>query len=300
VVTGRLTALLRQQLGVNDALGREAPGHLHDHRRHAVDACVVGITDERTLGGLAAAAARARHADASGLVEAFAPPWPTFVQHVQRAAQAVLVSHRPDHGHEGALHRDTAYGLRGSGEVAARTPGQADRQRVVLNLSVIPIAHARAAHRHGLDEDGEPRAYKGYKSDSNACVEVVRDADGRWHSEVLTTFAVYDLVRRHGAERLRHPGRAASGRPLVMRLFKGDCVRMEVRGQLRLMRVRMVSQDGRIHLCEHNEADAKRRMEAQDKTLVNAIVSAETARKWGARRVTVSPLGELRDPGFSD
>jgi CRISPR-associated endonuclease Csn1 len=169
-----------------------------------------------------------------------------------------------------------------------------------LNLSVIPIADARAAHRHGLDEDGEPRAYKGYKSDSNACVEVVRDADGRWHSEVLTTFAVYDLVRRHGAERLRHPGRAASGRPLVMRLFKGDCVRMEVRGQLRLMRVRMVSQDGRIHLCEHNEADAKRRMEAQDKTLVNAIVSAETARKWSARRVTVSPLGELRDPGFSD
>lgn len=299
VVTGRLTALLRQQLGVNDALGREDPGHRHDHRRHAVDACIVGITDERTLGELAAAAARARDAGASGLVEGFAPPWPTFAQHVQRAAQSVLVSHRPDHGHEGALHRDTAYGLRGSGEVSARTPGQADRQRVVLNLSVIPIADARAVHRHGLGEGGEPRAYKGYKSDSNCCVEVVRDTDGRWHSEVLTTFAVYELVRRHGAERLRHPGRAASGRPLVMRLFKGDCVRMEVRGALRVMRVRMVSQDGRIHLCEHNEADAKRRMEAQDKTLVNAIVSAETARKWSARRVTVSPLGEMRDPGFS-
>ena len=51
--------------------------------------------------------------------------------------------------------------------------------------------------------------------------------------------------------------------------------------------------------AKRREADAKRRMEAQDKTLVNAIVSAETARKWSARRVTVSPLGEMRDPGFS-
>jgi CRISPR-associated endonuclease Csn1 len=294
VVTGRLTALLRQQLGLNDALGREPPAHLHDYRRHAVDACVVGITDEPVLRRLSRAAERAREAESPRLLEGFEPPWPTFVQHVRRAAQAVCVSHRPAHGHQGALHRDTAYGLRESGEVSARSPGQPDRQPVVQNLNVIPIADARAAHRHGLDESGRPRAYKGYKSDSNCCVEIVADAEGRWQGEALTTFDAYDIVRRHGTERLRHPSVSASGKPLVMRLFKGDCVRVNLRGQARLMRVRMITQDGRIHLCEHNEADVKRRMEAGDKSLVHTLVSADSTRKWGARRATVSPLGEVR------
>jgi CRISPR-associated endonuclease Csn1 len=294
VVTGRQTALLRQQLGLNDALGREPPAHLYDYRRHAVDACVVGITDEPVLRQLSRAAERAREAGSQRLLEGLEPPWLTFVQHVRRAVQAVWVSHRPAHGHQGALHRDTAYGLRESGEVAARSPGQPDQQRVVQNLNVIPIADARAAHRHGLDEAGRPRAYKGYKSDSNCCVEIVADAAGRWQGEVLTTFDAYDIVRRHGAERLRHPSVSASGKPLVMRLFKGDCLRVNMRGQARLMRVRMITQDGRIHLCEHNEADVKRRMEAGDKSLVHALVSADSTRKWGARRATVSPLGEVR------
>jgi hypothetical protein len=56
----------------------------------------------------------------------------------------------------------------------------------------------------------------------------------------------------------------------------------------------MITQDGRIHLCEHNEADVKRRMEAGDKSLVHTLVSADSTRKWGARRATVSPLGEVR------
>lgn len=38
-------------------------------------------------------------------------PWPNFLEDVRAAVARCVVSHKPDHGPEGGLHNDTAYGI---------------------------------------------------------------------------------------------------------------------------------------------------------------------------------------------
>lgn len=113
VIPGRLTAMLRARFGLNDVLGVTGEKNRDDHRHHAVDAAVVGITDRRTLQLVSATSASAREQDLPRLLSTMPPPWPTYRDHVQRAVEAITVSHKPDHNHEGQLHNDTAYGLAG-------------------------------------------------------------------------------------------------------------------------------------------------------------------------------------------
>jgi CRISPR-associated endonuclease Csn1 len=300
VLGGRQTALLRQYLGLENALDRERAAARDDHRQHAIDACVVGVTDAALLSRLSACAAQARQEAAPGLLVGMQPPWPTFRDHVRRAVQAVWVSHKPEHSHEGAMHRDTAYGLLGPAATAPALAVQGKTRNIAVAERVIRVADAKAVHRHGMDTDGQPRPYKGYKTDSNYCVEIVRDAQGRWKAEVVTTYAAYEAARHHGAGRLRDPEVSLSGNPLVMRLTKSDCVRLVLLGEVRLMRVRMLTRSGRIHLCGHHEANVKRRLEAGESALLHCELSAAGMQKAQARRVTVTPLGVVRDPGFTD
>jgi CRISPR-associated endonuclease Csn1 len=299
VLGGRQTALLRRHLGLDDALGREGARVRDDYRHHAIDACIVGITDAALLRRLSACAALAPRDGPPGLLVGMQPPWPTFQEHVRRAVQAVWVSHKPEHGHEGAMHRDTAYGLRDSADPAPLLVAKGQPRNVAPAHSVIRVADANGAHRHGTDAEGRLRAYKGYKTDSNYCVEIVRDAEDGWQAEVVSTYDAYEAARRQGAGRLRDAEVSLGGKPLVMRLTKGDCVRVVVRGELRLMRVRMLARSGRIHLCGHNEADARRRLGDGDPSLLHCELSASGLKKAQARRVTVTPLGLVRDPGFS-
>jgi CRISPR-associated endonuclease Csn1 len=41
-----MTALLRAKFGLNDVLGLNGEKNRDDHRHHAVDACVIGVTDQ--------------------------------------------------------------------------------------------------------------------------------------------------------------------------------------------------------------------------------------------------------------
>jgi CRISPR-associated endonuclease Csn1 len=119
-IPGRLTAMLRGKFGLDDILGLKGIKNRNDHRHHAVDAAVIGVTDQGLLQRFAAASASAREGQLSRLVENMPLPWPTYREHVVRAIERVVVSHRPDHGHQGALHKAYAYGLRSDGMVAKR------------------------------------------------------------------------------------------------------------------------------------------------------------------------------------
>ena len=144
VSPGRLTEMVRRKLGLNDLLhdhnlGAEQPKNRKDHRHHAIDAAVIGIVDR----GMLQAVARASGQEgADGREKIVIPdPWPTFREDLRRAVNAIVVSHRPDHGTvakaglpkggdktAGRLHNDTAYGLtgqkdaRGNDIVAHRAP----------------------------------------------------------------------------------------------------------------------------------------------------------------------------------
>ena len=103
VIPGQMTALLRAKFGLNDVLGLNGEKNRNDHRHHAVDACVIGVTDQGLMQRFAQANAQARTSGLTRLVEEMPEPWATYREHVERAVNHIWVSHKPDHGYEGAM-----------------------------------------------------------------------------------------------------------------------------------------------------------------------------------------------------
>ena len=155
---------------LNDILGLHGEKNRNDHRHHAVDACVIAVTNQNMLQRFANASASAREKNLNRLVENMPLPWETYRDHVARAINAIYVSHKPDHGHEGAMHNDTAYGLLSSGLVRTHKIVDGVRKREDSNLKVIQMTSEKASARHGTLSDGSPQPYKGYKGDSNYCM----------------------------------------------------------------------------------------------------------------------------------
>jgi len=298
VIPGRMTAMLRGKFGLNDILGVDGEKNRDDHRHHAVDACVIAVTDQGLLQRFAQASASAREKQLNKLVETMPLPWDSYREHVQRAIDNIWVSHKPDHGHEGAMHNDTAYGLLGGGRVHVRKTVDAVRTREVAALKVIEFADAHATARHGLLPNGEPRPYKGYKGDSNYCIEIVRNDKGKWEGEVISTFEAYQLVRQYGGARLRHPRLSMSGKPLVMRLMIGDPVGIEFEGVRKIYRLSFMASVGTLAFAECHEANVDKR--TRSKELSYLFKTAGSLQKSNGRCVGISSIGHLSDPGFID
>jgi CRISPR-associated endonuclease Csn1 len=300
VIPGRMTAMLRAKFGLNDVLGLNGEKNRNDHRHHAVDACVIAVTDQGLLQRFAKASASAREQQLNRLVENMPLPWESYRAHVQRAIDAIWVSHKPDHSHEGAMHNDTAYGLHDDGKVSFHKMVEGKRERIEESLKVIVFTNAKANDRHGLLPNGEPRPYKGYKGDSNYCIEIVRNEKGKWEGEVISTFDAYQLVREHGVERLRHPALSVSGKPLVMRLMKYDYVRLDVDGATGTFQVASINSAGRLTLAAHQEANVDARNRDKDGDWRYTYKQAGSLQSAKGRRVSVTPTSELHDPGFKE
>lgn len=298
VIPGRMTAMLRGKFGLNEVLGLHGEKNRNDHRHHAVDACVVAVTDQGLLQRFAAASASARERQLNRLVEDMPLPWANYLAHARRAIADIWVSHKPDHGYEGSMHNDTAYGLLGDGQVQFHKVIDGQRKRIKERLTVIEFSDARATERHGVLPNGMPRPYKGYKGDSNYCFEIVRSDAGQWQGEVVSTYDAYQLVRHHGLARVNSGTRSVSGKPLVFRLMIDDTVRLEVEGTVRTMRVATVSGNGQVFMAEVQEAnvDARNRDKSDPFSYVSKMAGSFHRAK--ARRVTVSPIGELHDGGY--
>lgn len=300
VIPGRMTAMLRAKFGLNDVLGLNGEKNRNDHRHHAVDACVIAVTDQGLLQRFAKASASAREQQLNRLVENMPLPWESYRDHVQRAIDAIWVSHKPDHSHEGAMHNDTAYGLLGDGRVSVHKMVEGKRERIEESLKVIEFTSAKANDRHGLLGNGEPRPYKGYKGDSNYCIEIVRNEKGKWEGEVISTFDAYQLVREHGVARLRHPNLSVSGKRLVMRLMKDDNIRLMSDERLITTRVCWVRSDTRIAFANTSEANVDARDRDKNESFSYIVKTASVLQKLQARRISISPTGELSDPGFKE
>lgn len=298
VIPGRMTAMLRAKFGLNDVLGVNGVKNRNDHRHHAVDACVIAVTDQGLLQRFASASASAREMQLNRLVENMPLPWESYRAHVQRAVANIWVSHKPDHCHEGAMHNDTAYGLLGGGRVSVHKTVDGQRQRFEDNLKVIEFTSAKAAARHGVLPNGDPRPYKGYKGDSNYCIDIVRNDKGKWEGEVISTFEAYQLVRAYGVARLRDQRQSARGKPLVMRLVLDDTVRLEVDDIPRTMRVATLSGNGQIFMTDTQEANVDSRNRDKGDPFGYVSKMAGSLQRAKGRRVTVSPIGQLNDPGF--
>ena len=131
VLTGRLTALLRGHWGLNSVLqGDNLPDdekkkkNRDDHRHHAVDAIVIGMTNKSILQKVATQANKAEelkldrlfYKDENG--HSAIDPWDGFRDDVKNAVRDIIVSHKvrrkkliPGQSTDGQLHNDTALGL---------------------------------------------------------------------------------------------------------------------------------------------------------------------------------------------
>ncbi len=110
-VPGTLTGLLRGKLGLNSLLSDDNFKNRDDHRHHALDACVIGLTDRSLLQRMATAAASAESQHLNRLLDGLDDPWPTFREEVRQALQRIVVAHKPTRSPKGGLHNATAYGL---------------------------------------------------------------------------------------------------------------------------------------------------------------------------------------------
>jgi CRISPR-associated endonuclease Csn1 len=352
VIPGRLTAMLRGKFGLNQLLSGTQEKNRNDHRHHAIDAAVIGITDRALLESVARANQSTRERGLHRLIDDMPLPWPSFQDHVRRAVQHIIVSFRPDHGYQGGLHNDTAHGLGEGGLVTHRKPlskfdsvdaiakaefadarlkdwllsqfGEASevsdkkeakkaflnklaniasthrlhRVKVLEKLSVIPIASGGNGRRHGIDEAGNPAAYKGYKGDSNYCIEIYRDKNGVWRSDVISTFQAYQVVRKQGEATLRNQVLAMNGQSLVMRLMIDDVIRLSLNGKVETLRVATISGNGQVFMAPLNEANCDARNRDTESSFGYISKKAGSFFSANARKVTVSEIGVLHDPGF--
>lgn len=329
VSTGKLTGLLRAKWGLNRLLWGDGEKNRNDHRHHALDAAVIGQCSRSLIQKIATAAARAEQRGAHRLLEDLPLPWPGFRDELRDTLLKVAVSHKPDHGREAALHNDTNYGLRGEPDrkgvplVGHRVPletikGTPDVETIAdaslreqLRTLLAPLSSAKDiksalqafSQRTGIRRtmklerlsvipihdrrDGRP--YRYVKGDGNYCYDIFRRADGRWDGRVLS------LYEANRAREMTAPATMPDGEPVVMRLRKGDLMRMEIEGIEKLLRIAKFS-DGMIALAEHHEANVDAR--ARVKSLKYIFKSPSTLKTARARLVGVDILGYINDPGF--
>ncbi|MDB5695982.1 MAG: hypothetical protein JWN21_1525 [Sphingomonas bacterium] len=152
--------------------------------------------------------------------------------------------------------------------------------RVREALNVIPI------------RDAAGRAYKAYKGDANARLELWRLPDGQLKTRVVTMF---DAHQAGVTDQRPHP---AARR--ILNLRQNDVLAVERDGGPReLLRVAGFNVQGRLTLAAINEAgNLKERDAAKEVDPFKYVyLSGRSILKAKARQVRIDPMGRVFDPG---
>ena len=195
VTPGRLTALLRRRWGLNGLLrGDNLPDDEQkkardDHRHHAIDAAVIGLTDRKLLNRISRASGQMEAQQLEDYVFQSIPPqpWDGFREEVKGIVARMTVSHRPRHktidfalrkkGRDrtaAQLHEETAYGLTGE---------QSERGDPIVVYRV-PLTNLKSKDIH-LIRDAELR---------DALWTHTRDLSGKEFEKALVEFTTLDKI----------------------------------------------------------------------------------------------------------
>ena len=232
VITGRLTALLRGHWGLNGIYrkhnaARDEPKSKtrDDHRHHAVDAIVVGMTTRSMLQKVATAAGRAEKLNLERLFEkknngrSPIDPWSSFRDEVADVTRNITVSHKPRRKKlvyctndgklhrttDGQLHNDTAYGI-------VSGPDKNGRYKVVRRKEIKSFTT-----RKHLDAIRDPHMRE----------EFLQAFDNAIKNGKAGKQAIHELAQKKGIRRLRQienlrviPVKDHSGN--IYKAYKGD------------------------------------------------------------------------------
>ena len=291
-----------------------------DHRHHTVDAIVIGMTSRGLLQKVSKAARRSEDLDLVHLFEDRIDPWDGFRDEVKKHVDEIIVSHRPRKKSQGPLHNDTAYGIvehnkSGASTVVHRVPitsitkttdvekvrdpiirsallnetaGKTGKPfeeavqnwcgsqgikslRILETVSIIPVT----------DQSGE--AYKGYKGDGNAYMEIYEESgSGKWKSEIVSRF---DANQNGFVPNWRRESPTVK---MVMRLRINDLLKLGIGGEIyRLQKITGT----RIFLAPHREANVDSRDRNSDDPFKYLVASAGTLQSRDAVKLNVSPTG---------
>lgn len=324
---GNHTETYRWLWGLNGVLREDSVNRKNrtDHRHHAIDAIVIALTDQRRLQALAAVL----RYDGPGVPESrLAEPWEGFRADVECVVQGINVSHRPRRKIAGALHEDTLYGPTAkAGEfvvrkaVEALTPAMIDdirdpaiRRIVIERLKQHGIEHGRGAKStisaevwkeplrmasgvpikrvRLVKRDQTIRPIRGGTawvkpgSVHHACIFEVTDPSGKRRRYAIYVTMLDALMRIRRCEPVvqRSDPDCPDAR-FIMSLCSGDMLLAKLDGRERLVVVStLVSTQGRIHVVDATDS----RPGAQKKDV------GKTPNSLIARKVTVTPLGEIR------
>lgn len=331
--SGKLTGLVRARWGLNSLLSDDHRKNREDHRHHALDAAVIGACDRGVIQRIATAAKQAESRQEDRALSTLAQPWPGFREEIEACLKKVVVSHKPDHGKQGALHNDSNYGRRGDPDgrgallVGRRVPlatlttpakleGIADqnlRARIAniiesaTTAKEINAALAAFSERTGIRRvlkeerlsvipihDRRGDAYRYVKGDGNYCYDIFSGDSGRWEADLVS---LYHANRDPSFDDRQE--RARNGKPLVMRIRKGDVLALEMDDTVKLFRAVSFSNNG-VALAGLMEANTDARDRNKSDPFNYIRKSAEPLRKARARLVGVNILGYVNDRGFRE
>lgn len=342
VSSGKLTGMLRGKWRLNPLLSEDAHKNREDHRHHALDAAVIGLCSRSLIQCMANAASRAEEHGENRLLENLELPWPAFRDDLKTALQSVVVSHKPDHATQSALHKQGNYGhridseapgdvfysahvpletinygnveytegkrgrpspkVRDSGlrrRLATLLEGKSEKEtkQVLLQFSAqTGIKRVQLQQRLGTvipicRKDRTP--YRFVLPDENYCRDIVRNDRGDWDSKIVDSFDA------NQPDFDPDSGITKSGKPIIMRLRKGDLLVIEEGEQRRIMRVASFTNDG-VALSEHFEANTAKRDATSSSGFSYLRVLPEPLHKLRARLVGIDILGFVNDPGFRE
>ncbi len=327
VVTGRLTSLLRGFWGLNSVLrghnedeGQPTKKSRDDHRHHAIDAIVVGMTSRGMLQRVSKAARRSEELDLHRLFEDRIDPWEGFRGEVKEIVDSIVVSHRPRKKSQGSLHNDTAYGIVEHVEGAAsavvhRVPITSLSKESDINKVRDPLIRSALLNETaGLSgkaveeavqkwcgakgikslrilesiavipiKDSGGEIYKGYKGDGNSYMEIHEEqGSGRWQSEIVSRF---DANQNDFTPKWRVASPTAK---LKMRLRMNDFIKFCDSDDI--FRIQKMS-GGRVWIASHSEANVDSRDRNKGDPFSLMVVTAATLQRRGAAKLHISPTG---------
>lgn len=331
VVTGRLTALLRGFWGLNSVLrghnleeaGTRARKPRDDHRHHAVDAVVIGMTNRSMLQKVSREARRAEDMDLTRLFPDSIDPWDGFRDAVKESMSQIVISHRRRRKDQGQLHNETAYGVvespngKGPSTVVHRVGveniknrktveairGGDIRESLLREIDGAPEKDitgivATWCARRGIRRlriveklsvvpvrDKNGKVYKAYKGDSNAYYDIYRNPKtGKWEGEIVSTYAA-NQKDFIPEWRKEHPTAK-----LVMRIRRQDMIELDLGAQRQIMRVQKISR-GIVTLAGHAEGNVDQRNRDPDDDFKFTYRSPSALEKAKAVFVHISPAG---------
>jgi CRISPR-associated endonuclease Csn1 len=333
VSSGKLTGMIRGKYGLSRLLSNDGIKNRNDHRHHALDAAVIGLCSRSLIQRMSRAAQAAEEHGENRLLECLELPWPGYREELAACLAIIVVSHKPDHGKQAALHNETNYGWRGEPDkrgnplVGRRKPLESiksasdaksiasDTLREEIQRLLTPFTSAkevkaaleaytaRTGIRHVICEERlsvipiknrrNGKPYRYVKGDGNYCYEIFRKPDSRWDGEVISSF---EANQRRFTE---SSAQAQNGLPLVMRIHKDDILAIEMDERIRYLRVAKFS-EGKIAMVELQEANASARTHDKNSGLKYFLKSPSALKPLHARLVGVGILGYVNDPGFKE